>query len=159
MDEKMTLLSSYLDDGGWHTEAENVRNGVDLESYENELSLIDWLLRHAHLAQPSQAVDVGAIREVIEEMRDSKYFDRNGWIQDWGDKLTRAIGNAQAEGWSVPEGWEIDVGEKSAAIRHRTGSKLVIKPERGNALLFDLLHQLAKSLPTPPTQATPNAHE
>ena len=40
------LLSSYLCDGGWHTEANNVLEGVDLDSYENELSLIDWLLRH-----------------------------------------------------------------------------------------------------------------
>lgn len=40
------LLSSYLDDGGHHTEAHNVRNAIDLESYENEMRLIDWMLRH-----------------------------------------------------------------------------------------------------------------
>lgn len=65
----MTLLSSYLDDGGWHTEAENVRNGVDLESYENELSLIDWLLRHAHPAQPAQSVDVERLLAALGHVR------------------------------------------------------------------------------------------
>ena len=51
-DKTMTLLASYLDDGGWHTEAENVRNGVDLESYENEIRLIGWITRH--LSQPAE---------------------------------------------------------------------------------------------------------
>jgi hypothetical protein len=41
------LLAMYLDDGGWHTEASNVREGIDLESYENELKLIKWMRRHA----------------------------------------------------------------------------------------------------------------
>lgn len=92
----MTLLSSYLDDGGWHTEAENVRNGVDLESYENELSLIDWLLRHAHLTQPAQSVDIEAIREVIEShINEAKKLRHDPESQDYlyeqADKLTAAV--------------------------------------------------------------------
>jgi hypothetical protein len=38
------LLSSYLTTKGFYTEAENVRIGVDLESYDNELSLIAFTL-------------------------------------------------------------------------------------------------------------------
>ena len=45
------------------------------------------------LAQPAQAVDVGAIREVIAYLKIGHRFD-----VDMADKLTRAIGNAQAEG-------------------------------------------------------------
>jgi hypothetical protein len=51
------LLASFLDDGDWHTEAENVRKGIDLASYENELQLIDWLRRHTHPAAPTGVPD------------------------------------------------------------------------------------------------------
>lgn len=36
-------------------------------------------------------IDMDAVREVMGEMRDSKYFDRNGWIQDWADRLEAAL--------------------------------------------------------------------
>lgn len=39
------LLGMCLDEQGAHTEAQNVRAGVDLESYELELRLIGQLLR------------------------------------------------------------------------------------------------------------------
>lgn len=39
------LLASCLDEWGHHQEAENVREGEDLESYEFELRLIGQLLR------------------------------------------------------------------------------------------------------------------
>lgn len=55
--ERFSLLASYLDDGGWHDEASNVRNGVDLESYEVEFRLIDWILRHCK-APPAERVMV-----------------------------------------------------------------------------------------------------
>lgn len=88
MGEKMTLtlLSSYLDDGGWHTEAENVRNGVDLKSYENEIRLIAWLNRH--LTQPAQAVD-----EMPMEFNESReaYCYRKGWNACRQQFLTAAI--------------------------------------------------------------------
>jgi hypothetical protein len=48
----------------------------------------------ARLAQPAQAVDVGAIREVIAELYCAPYRT----AREQADKLTRAIGNAQAEG-------------------------------------------------------------
>lgn len=44
--ETIDILASYLDDGGHHGEADNVRNGTDLESYEIEFRLIDWILHH-----------------------------------------------------------------------------------------------------------------
>ena len=82
------LLAFYLDDGGWHTEAENVRNGIDLESYENELRLIDWLRRHAHLSRPAQAVDAGeSYVQAMVQVHEQK---------------NRALGTAQ-EGWRVPD--------------------------------------------------------
>lgn len=68
--------------------------GAEIGAETEQIADAYWN-RRTHLSQPAQAVDVGAIREVIVEMRDSKYFDRNGWIQDWADKLTRAIGTAQ----------------------------------------------------------------
>ena len=57
-----------------------------------------------HLAKPAQAVDVGAIREVIVELRDKAEVPALIRAQSLAEKLTRAIGNAQAEGWSMPEG-------------------------------------------------------
>lgn len=50
----------------------------------------------------------------------------------------------------VPDGWEIDVGKKNAAIRHRSGQKLVIKKDLGNVLLFDLFRELAAAIESPP---------
>lgn len=55
--ERVDLLASYLDDGGHHGEADNVRNGTDLESYEVEFRLIDWILRHCK-APPAERVRV-----------------------------------------------------------------------------------------------------
>lgn len=46
----------------------------------------------ANLTQQAQAVDVGAIREVIAYLKVGHKFDK-----DMADKLTRAIGNAQAD--------------------------------------------------------------
>jgi hypothetical protein len=43
----------------------------------------------AHLAQPAQAVDVGAIREVIAELRE--YGISKSWTSGIVDKLTSAI--------------------------------------------------------------------
>lgn len=65
----------------------------------------------ANLAQPAQAVDVAAIREVIAELNDyCEAGDGSSYgmlstttVRGYTGKLTRAIGNAQAEGWSVPE--------------------------------------------------------
>ena len=53
----------------------------------------------------AQAVDVGAIREVIAQLQctDETGLDAEPCYQ-LGEKLTRAIGNAQAEGWKVPTG-------------------------------------------------------
>jgi hypothetical protein len=49
-----------------------------------------WQVVKAHLAQPAQAVDVGAIREVIAYLK-------VGHKKDMAGKLTRAIGSAQPE--------------------------------------------------------------
>jgi hypothetical protein len=53
----------------------------------------------AHLTQPAQAVDVGAIREVIREVIKELRGTGLPSRPKTADKLTRAIGNAQAEGW------------------------------------------------------------
>lgn len=53
-------------------------------------SVAAWNRRH--IAQPAQAVDVGEIREVIAYLQVGHRFD-----VDMADKLTRAIGNAQAD--------------------------------------------------------------
>ena len=59
----------------------------------------------AHLAQSAHAVDVQAIKEVVIWLRtrsSETVSYRVGMEQ--ADKLTRAIGKAQAEGWKVPTG-------------------------------------------------------
>lgn len=58
----------------------------------------------ANLAQPAQAVDVGAIREVIDGLHkeigesDKNSRIRVATVRTYLKKLNRAIGNAQAEG-------------------------------------------------------------
>lgn len=49
----------------------------------------------AHLAQPAQAVDVGAIREVVAEMHEYNEADQCG-LEEWADKLTRALSGEKA---------------------------------------------------------------
>jgi hypothetical protein len=51
---------------------------------------------YTHLSQPAQAVDVGAIREVIDDLREWGETDKQ--LAARADQLTRAIGTAQ-EGW------------------------------------------------------------
>jgi hypothetical protein len=65
----------------------------------------------AHLSQPAQAVDVGAIREVISRLRafhgysPMSSFTRSELDKEI-DKLTRALSTAQAEVRGV-EGWKL----------------------------------------------------
>jgi len=62
-----------------------------------DLDEASWIatLAEAHPYQPAQAVDVGAIRKVIASMRkEANGFD---FVKRWREKLTRAIGNAQAD--------------------------------------------------------------
>lgn len=55
-------------------------------------------LRCDSVLRAAQAVDVGAIREVIVELRDKAEVPALIRAQSLADKLTRAISNAQAEG-------------------------------------------------------------
>ncbi|WP_395119681.1 hypothetical protein ACFCQI_01825 [Rhodanobacter sp. FW102-FHT14D06] len=68
-----------MDDMSWHTQ----------------------LIARAQYLVDAQAVDVGAIREVIAQLQctDETGLDAEPCYQ-LGEKLTRAIGNAQAEGWT-----------------------------------------------------------
>ena len=101
------LLASYLDDGGWHCEAENVREEIDLESYENELQLIDWLRRH-HLTQPAQAVDVEPLRKGFmtaescgpdgHHLLNVKFRSLDD-LQAAHNAIIRALAGEKAEGW------------------------------------------------------------
>ena len=64
---------------------------VDFSDLRRWVDAID-----AHLAQPAQAVDVGAVMEVAVEMRvaDSPSPLR---IREWADKLTAALPNANGK--------------------------------------------------------------
>lgn len=85
MAEKMSL--QQVRDWAAKTPA---NNGWKAKERDEAIAAID-----AHLAQPAQAVDVGAIREVIASMRkESNGFD---FVKRWHKKLTSAIGNAQAD--------------------------------------------------------------
>lgn len=99
-DKTMTLLASYLDDGGWHIEADNVRNGVDLESYENETRLIDWITRH--LSQPAERGEVGDEKcRRIQENRDYWY----GVAEELRKRLWDATNTAPPPAAGVPDAW------------------------------------------------------
>lgn len=50
-----------------------------------------WILLKAHLAQPAQAVDVGAIREVIKRLEEHPLSDEWKVFDQCADKLTHAI--------------------------------------------------------------------
>lgn len=88
------LLANCLDEWGHHQEAENVREGEDLESYEFELRLIGQLLRFgfetgsgreaAALTPPEGYVLVPV--EPTEDMLQAGY-PRNERIDDKFDRL------------------------------------------------------------------------
>ncbi|EIL88579.1 hypothetical protein UU9_12548 [Rhodanobacter fulvus Jip2] len=65
-----------MDDMSWHTQ----------------------LIARAQYLANAQAVDVALVREVIVELRDKAEVPALIRAQSLADKLTRAIGNAQAEG-------------------------------------------------------------
>lgn len=118
------------------------------------------------LAQPAQAVDVGAIKTLLELVE-----DEHGGDHSEADcrhcvavnKLTRAIGNAQAEGW------------RDIATAPKDGRELILllTPSRWPQVAYSNTWWTAgfsveckpthwmpiRALPAPPTQDTPNAHE
>jgi len=78
-----------------HLLARDGRNSDYYGSHIMQAAWEGWNAR-AHLSQPAQAVDVGAILEVLDEMRGYDWR-----LKYLSDKLTRAIGNAQAEGLPI----------------------------------------------------------
>jgi bacterioferritin-associated ferredoxin len=113
----INAASSESSDGVWSNRIE-CYGKTEAEAVKLRDQLLGALLDaiDAHLAQPAQAVDVGAIREVIARVAADNQQSaltlgveglRGQCIETAKElhKLTRAIGNAQAEGreheWSV----------------------------------------------------------
>lgn len=130
----------------------------------------DGTPRYEYPPQPAQAVDVRAeaYAERLARALWRKHYadDAPQWEPLTGDLLgmlsqidnmttglTRAIGNAQAEGWSVSSEFIEDI---QRAERLAVKSK---KLNRERMMGLAVLKHLGHLLPTPPTQATPNAHE
>jgi phosphoglucomutase len=97
MDERMTLeqvrdvLREMNEVGYWYSHSNSMHIPV--------MKMADAI--DAHIAQPAQAVDVEAIREVALALkRDSVHGAHmsGGILEEFSDKLAHAIGNAQAEG-------------------------------------------------------------
>jgi hypothetical protein len=109
------LLAAYLTEYSWFTEADNVREGIDLESYENELQLIGFMLRmlgrnKEHVADLSRSVSVSDER--VEELGEfvakhlghkhyETYCDMRAALE--ADRAGRGVnldsGNAIMEAW------------------------------------------------------------
>ncbi|MHC6216795.1 hypothetical protein ACVQEN_06190 [Stenotrophomonas acidaminiphila] len=71
------LLALGLDEFGHHTEAANVRAGIDLDDYRVDL----WAIRAALDSQPAAApgIDLAYIRSLVGNWRTSKLRDGMGW--------------------------------------------------------------------------------
>ena len=80
-------------------------------------NLIDWVNAiDAHLSQPAQAVDVGAVLQVIAEMRAFRYNTPPNWnhLDSFADKLTRALSGEKAG----PVGGEVTATDFATAMRN-----------------------------------------
>jgi hypothetical protein len=115
---------------------------------------------NAHLTQPAQAVDVGALRDMIEDWRVSanahdelQYSCCGDTGRRCADELESAIGNAQAEGWKVPEGWSVTPernplgGKPAMRLRAPDGRSGLYGSFSEEVLVRDFLTSLS---PTPP---------
>ena len=103
MAEKMTL-GQVLGDMNKLT-----ASGQDAENWQ----VVDWCAAiRAHLAQPAQAVDVDAVRDVIAECERNMHGIGITGLRRMAGKLTRAIGNVQEDGWKVGATLPIDVRGK-----------------------------------------------
>jgi hypothetical protein len=124
----------------------------------------------AHIAQPAQAVDVGAIRKVVAQLTEKGVLHAP-YATRAADKLTRAIGNAQAEGWSVPETGRFALNER---VQFNNGKHVFTGYVHRIEYPYTIYHvqmddgthyacygedPKVTSIPTPLPKATPNAHE
>jgi Lar family restriction alleviation protein len=70
--------------------------------FASEQEAVEAWNRRAHLTQPAQAVDVGAVNGVIVDLEERA---RNGGdafpdeFESWAETLTRALAGEKAEGW------------------------------------------------------------
>lgn len=94
MDGKMTLEQVR----DWHIEEVRRLNNSQ-HPFPNDSTVLQALAEHhqamadaidAHLTQPARVVDVGAIREVIADLKSFPASDRSVRLSN---ALTRAIGN------------------------------------------------------------------
>lgn len=85
-------VAQWLYANGHHDAAFTVRQQLDVRNERIRA------LESTHLTQPAQAVDMGAIREVIAWMEDNACGEVAG-ITEQIDKLTRALAGEKAEGW------------------------------------------------------------
>lgn len=96
MDERMTIEQARNQIHAFATAKD--RNGKAANYYvEMNVLVMDewWKAIDAHLTQPAQAVDVGAIREVIAELTKPDVLHAP-YEARCADKLTRAIGDQRA---------------------------------------------------------------
>jgi hypothetical protein len=142
------LLARYLGDQGAYTEAENVREGIDLESYGNELRLIDWLRRH-HITQPAQAV-AWVEPDVIEAMQPDDDFDGADGVEcvllkEQGEKHTVPLYTRALAGEKAEDGLAARIRAELPRIRKATGVWVF------DAGMHEACEKIAALLPTPPT--------
>jgi hypothetical protein len=128
---------------------------------------LDEASRIATLAESNlaQAVDVGAIREVADmlngycEASDDCCYGTlsTSLVRDLTASITRAIGNAQAEGCIPVPRSLIERWANVDAFNAPVGAAMELRTIAGEMLLSADKRDF--SAQTPPTQATPNAHE
>jgi len=104
-DRAWNSLSHYLDDSGYPCEAENIRLGVDLESYELEFKLIAWM--HKWQAARSQPADVLPV--IVEKLKISEANEiiekaiGKGVVMEGANMLWRVV-SAELENGFAPIG-------------------------------------------------------
>lgn len=121
-----------------------------------------WAVIYAHLTQPAQAVDVTdemvqtvwdvAAKSAVDDLH-YRIRDKRALRRGLEAAITRALGDAQAEGWKVPEGWALVPVEANLEMRIAGGTARGEANRNGSGVankLDAIFKAMAEASPTPP---------
>ena len=99
------LLAMCLDEWGFPTEAINVRDGEDLESYECDLRLLQQLRVFGLLRYPNEAEAMRAAPEVIRIPATDGLDPITVYADDLGEGRGRLTVCCYSDSWSYTAAW------------------------------------------------------